>query len=115
MSANSPVLGFGSPYIATTSLLRGKSERESKNFHLDKTLSIQEKLYKFLNKITNYQSNKCNYVQTNASTIYIFYSIYIYIFIYIYMHSYILHTYSTKYCMSKRVFVINQSFVNRLI
>lgn len=33
-------LGFGSPYVPSTSLLRNKDERESKNFHLDKTLSI---------------------------------------------------------------------------
>ncbi|XP_051859707.1 glycine receptor subunit alpha-2 isoform X8 [Drosophila albomicans] len=37
---NSKIAGFGSPYVASTSMLRNKDERESKNFHLDKTLSI---------------------------------------------------------------------------
>ncbi|XP_062136412.1 glycine receptor subunit alpha-2 isoform X6 [Drosophila sulfurigaster albostrigata] len=57
---NSKIAGFGSPYVASTSLLRNKDERESKNFHLDKTLKIATLTHKFTS-VTLYKNKTVRY------------------------------------------------------
>nr|XP_032292644.1 glycine receptor subunit alpha-2 isoform X2 [Drosophila virilis] len=57
---NSKIAGFGSPYISTTSLLRYKDERETKNFHLDKALKIATLTHKFTS-VTLYKNKTVRY------------------------------------------------------
>ncbi|XP_064543090.1 glycine receptor subunit alpha-2 isoform X1 [Drosophila montana] len=57
---NSKIAGFGSPYISTTSMLRYKDERETKNFHLDKALKIATLTHKFTS-VTLYKNKTVRY------------------------------------------------------
>ncbi|KRG04853.1 glycine receptor subunit alpha-2 isoform X2 [Drosophila mojavensis] len=57
---NSKIAGFGSPHISSTSLLRHKDEKESKNFHLDKALKIATLTHKFTS-VTLYKNKTVRY------------------------------------------------------
>ncbi|XP_017960981.1 glycine receptor subunit alpha-2 isoform X3 [Drosophila navojoa] len=57
---NSKIAGFGSPHISSTSLLRHKDEKESKNFHLDKSLKIATLTHKFTS-VTLYKNKTVRY------------------------------------------------------
>ncbi|XP_058982127.1 glycine receptor subunit alpha-2 isoform X1 [Musca domestica] len=57
---NSKIAGLGSPYIEQTSLIRHKTEKEKKNFHLKKTLKIATLTHKFTS-VTLYKNKTVRY------------------------------------------------------
>ncbi|XP_039955630.1 glycine receptor subunit alpha-2 isoform X1 [Bactrocera tryoni] len=57
---NSKIAGFGSPYITSGSLLRDKDQRETKNFHINKTLKIATLTHKFTS-VTLYKNKTVRY------------------------------------------------------
>ncbi|XP_073848665.1 glycine receptor subunit alpha alkaliphile isoform X2 [Musca autumnalis] len=57
---NSKIAGFGSPFIEQTSLLRHKTDKEKKNFHLKKTLKIATLTHKFTS-VTLYKNKTVRY------------------------------------------------------